>query len=251
MTIFRDLNMKVLSSGEEDSLSDERDTQEHHSPYLWEKQLIRYIREGDRAMVEKFFALAEQAGTRVGKLSENELRQAQYHAVVLSYQASRAAIDGGMFEAEAYQRVDTFVQRIDKETSVQKVLAMTLQVILEWTQAVANVRYRQELSPSIRNCQEYIFENLNSKITLDQLAKVSGFSVPYLSAVFKKEVGQTISAYILDLKIKTAQEMLLTSRRTSKNIAFLLNFSSQSYFIHCFKRITGVTPRQFREGVNN
>jgi AraC-like DNA-binding protein len=76
---------------------------------------------------------------------------------------------------------------------------------------------------------------------------VSGFSMPYLSAVFKKEVGQTISAYILGLKIKTAQEMLLNSRRTSKNIAFLLNFSSQSYFIHCFKRVTGFTPRQFRQ----
>jgi AraC-like DNA-binding protein len=134
---------------------------------------------------------------------------------------------------------------------VEVILTMSMEMIEEWTQAIYEVQFRRTLSPAIRDCQEYIFRNLHAKITLDDLARVSGFSVPYLSTLFKKEVGQTITAYILALKVKTAQELLLNTRRTSKSIAYLLNFSSQSYFIRCFKRVAGMTPREYRRRMGN
>lgn len=246
MSYFRKRNVEILSSGEEDSLIDARDSQQYHTPYQWEKQLIRYIRDGNLAMVRQLFERAERTGTRVGKMSENQLRQAQYHAVILSYQISRAAIEGGMYEAEAFQRSDAFIQRIDRANTVEEILKMNMEEIEKWTQAIHAVRHRRNLQPAIRNCQEYIHQNLHNKIKLDDLARICGLSTPYLSSLFKEEVGKTISAYILELKIKTAQELLVDSKRSSKNIAFLLNFSSQSYFIRCFKRVTGLTPREYR-----
>jgi AraC-like DNA-binding protein len=152
-----------------------------------------------------------------------------------------------MFEAEAHQRSDAFIQEIDKATSPESVLEMNAQLIRDWTQAIHEAQHRRQLSPAIRKCQEYIYENLHANIKLDELARLCGLSAPYLASRFKNEVGQTITAYTLGLKIKTAENLLLTSRRTSKNIAFLLNFSSQSYFIRCFKRVTGMTPQAFRK----
>ena len=92
-----------------------------------------------------------------------------------------------------------------------------------------------------------MFEHLHSRITLKELAKVSGLSTPYISVLFKKEVGENISSYLLRLKIKAAQDMLTNSKRSTKEIGFYLNFSSQSYFIRCFKEVTGVTPREYRQ----
>jgi len=247
MGVFHEMNAEILPSGGDNSLFYERENQVHHSPYQWEQMLVGYIRDGNLPMVERFLSMAAQSGTKIGKLSDNELRQAQYHAAVLSYQASRAAIQGGVFEADAFNRSDAFMQRIDKETSAQEVIRLAQQSLLDWTKAVHDLRFRQGLPAPIRACQGYMYENLHSRITLQDLAKVSGFSVPYLSALFKKKVGETISSYLLRLKIKAAQEMLLNTNRSPKDIGFYLNFCSQSYFIKCFKRLSGVTPRQFRK----
>jgi len=247
MSIFQKWNSEILPSGEENSLFDERETQMHHSPYQQEQLLIGYIRDGNLPMIERFINTPNQSGSRIGKLSDNELRQAQYLAVILTYQASRAAIQSGMFEADALNRSDAFIQKIDKETSPQAVIELIQEALRDWTKAVHEILIRQNFSSPIRACLEYMYEHLHSRITLDELASVSGFSVPYLSAIFKKEVGENISKYLLRLKIKTAQEMLLNTKHSTKDIGFYLNFCSQSYFIRCFKKITGITPREFRQ----
>lgn len=228
-------------------LFEEREVLLHHFPYQWEQLLLRYIRDGNLPMVERLFNQFNQGETKGSKLSDNELRQAQYFAVILTYAASRAAIQAGMFEADALNRGDAFIYKIDKQTSPQVVLDMVGEAIIGWTRSIQELKSRKQVSPAIRACQEYMYKHLHSRVSLDELAKVSGFSVPYLSALFKKEVGENISTYLLHLKIETAQVMLLNTKLSTKEIGFYLNFSSQSYFIRCFKQITGVTPRAFKQ----
>ena len=247
MSVFRTFNMEILESGDEDSLFDERETQVHHSPYQWELILIRSIRDGNIPMVERFLNNAIRNGTKVGKLSDNELRQAQYMAVVFAHQASRAAIQGGMYEIDAYNKCDAFIQKIDKQTSPEAVLQLTMGAMRQWAKEVHEIRVQRNFSPQVSACLVYIYNHLHSRISLSELAKASCLSETYLSALFKKEVGVNITEYILLQKIKTAQEMLLSTKRAPKDIGFYLNFCSQSYFIRCFKRLSGVTPRQFRK----
>ncbi len=246
MSVFQARNAEVLPSGDADSLFNERELEISHSPHQWNQLLLRAIAAGNLDLVERFFAVNAQQGIRIGKLSEDELRQAQYIGVGLTYEVCRVAIEAGMFEADAYQRSDAFIQKIDTETSPQVVLDLITASILEWTRAIRALRSRQDVSPPIRACLEYIYEHLHSPLTREDLAAISGFSGPYLSARFKKEVGESIPACILRLKIGAAREMLLNTTRSPKDIGFSLNFSSQSYFIHCFKEITGLTPREFR-----
>ncbi len=247
MSVFEARNAEVLPSGDENSLFNERELETYHSTHAWNQFLLRAIANGNLPMVERFFAVNEQRGIRIGKLSDNELRQAQYIAVGLTYEVSRVAIEAGMFEADVFLEADAFIQKIDRETSPSRVLEMIYQSILGWTRAIHEIRSHQVVSPPIRACLEYIYEHLHARITREELADISGFSGPYLSALFKKEVGENIPAYILRLKVKAAQEMLLNTKRSPKDIAFIFNFSSQSYFIRCFKEITGVTPGEFRK----
>jgi AraC family transcriptional regulator len=246
MSVFQPLNTEILPSGKIDSLFEERETQVHHTAYSWEKQFIGYIRDGNLPMVEYAFKIAIKDGLKVGKLSDSELRQAQYLGVVFVTMASRVAIESGMFEADAYNKSDAFIQRIDKETSPQVVLGLIQQSMRDWTKEIYEIRYRRNLTAPIRVCLDHIYNNMHSKISLADLAKVCCLSEPYLSTLFKKEVGANISTYILRQKIKAAQEMLLNTNRSTKDIGYFLNFSSQSYFINCFKRECGITPRQFR-----
>ena len=69
----------------------------------------------------------------------------------------------------------------------------------------------------------------------------------YLSALFHKETGQTLTVFIHKVLIEKAQNLLAHSDYSLGEISTYLNFSSQSYFISIFKRYTGITPRQYRK----
>jgi AraC family transcriptional regulator len=246
MSVFQPLNMEILASGKENSLFDERETQIHHTPYSWEKQFIGYVRDGNLPMMERMLSMEGQDGIKVGKLSDDELRQVQYLGVIFAHMASRTAIENGMFEADAYNKSDAFIQKIDKETSPQVVMGLIIKSMRDWTKEIYEIKFRRNYTAPIRDCLEYIYNNMHSRISLAELAKVCCLSQTYLSTLFKKEVGENISTYIMRQKIKTAQEMLQTTNRSAKDIGYYLNFSTQSYFINCFKRQCGMTPRQFR-----
>ena len=78
------------------------------------------------------------------------------------------------------------------------------------------------------------------------LADAAEINANYLSRLFKKEVGMPIGEYISRKKIETARNMLEYSEYTPLEIANILAFSSQSYFVNVFKRYTGETPGKYR-----
>jgi AraC-like DNA-binding protein len=59
---------------------------------------------------------------------------------------------------------------------------------MEWTDLFRELHSIQKVSYPIRMCLEFMCEHLDTRITLDDLAKISGFSAPYLSSQFKKAV---------------------------------------------------------------
>ena len=94
---------------------------------------------------------------------------------------------------------------------------------------------------------DYIYDNLHTKITLDKLAETVNLSPAYLSRLFHKEVGMTISEYIMMKRIQAAENMLKFSEYSSLEISNYLCFSSESHFIHLFKKHTGETPKNYRK----
>lgn len=68
----------------------------------------------------------------------------------------------------------------------------------------------------------------------------------YLSTLFKKEVGMSISEYVQSAKVNEAKNLLSYTSYSMSDIASLLIFYDQSHFIRVFKKYTGVTPKQFK-----
>ena len=78
------------------------------------------------------------------------------------------------------------------------------------------------------------------------MAQQLGYSRSYLCIRFKKLTGLTITQYVLQQKILSAQRMLEFTDKSISEIAALYMFSSQSHFQNVFKRIAGQTPQTFR-----
>ena len=102
-------------------------------------------------------------------------------------------------------------------------------------------------SPAISRVIDSIYHGKNKTLTLNQLAASVNLTPKYLSALFHKETGQTLTTFIHHVLIEKAKNLLTHSDYSLGEISTYLNFSSQSYFISIFKKYTGVTPGQYRK----
>lgn len=81
---------------------------------------------------------------------------------------------------------------------------------------------------------------------MEELAEPVHLSPQYLSSLFYKETGQTISGYIHSQKLTPAQSMLAHSTRSIAEIAEYLGFSDPHYFSRFFKARMQITPGEYR-----
>jgi len=99
--------------------------------------------------------------------------------------------------------------------------------------------------------KEYIDTvNLN-ELTNAKIAERFHYHPHYLSKVFKRTTGYTLNQYIMNIKIEKAKLLLASTDFSIEEIAWKAYFQSTSYFIKMFKKLTGLTPKQYRSRYNN
>ena len=92
---------------------------------------------------------------------------------------------------------------------------------------------------------DYIQAHLATDVSLKAIATELGMSQYYFARLFKQSTGSSPYQYLIKCRIERAQELLLQSQQSMANIALQVGFASQSQFGRHFKRLTGVTPKQF------
>lgn len=98
----------------------------------------------------------------------------------------------------------------------------------------------------IYKSMQYIRAHVSERIALEDVAAYVGFSAPYFSRVFKRELGQNFSHYLNDYRISKSKELLLSGDVTVEEICQAVGFDDPSYFSKVFRRYTGVSPGKFR-----
>lgn len=106
--------------------------------------------------------------------------------------------------------------------------------------------YKEQL---VKNVQDYIKRNLNQKLSLNQVADVFNFSPNYLSHLFSKIAKINYVEYITETKIAAAKEMMLRGEGRVYEISQKLGFESSFYFSKVFKKVEGVSPREFMQRI--
>lgn len=99
----------------------------------------------------------------------------------------------------------------------------------------------------ISSVKKYIEQNYDKEIYIREIAKQIGYTTPYLINKFKVYYGVTPKAYLSQIRLLKAKELLITTDKLSCEIADALGFSDELYFIRFFKNHTGLTPMQFRK----
>ena len=97
----------------------------------------------------------------------------------------------------------------------------------------------------ILNVQKYIINHIEERLTLNEIAAVFGLSPNYLSTLFKKTCSMGFSEYITQRKISRAKSLLLEQDLKIYEAADRLGFESAFYFSKVFKKVEGISPREF------
>jgi YesN/AraC family two-component response regulator len=106
-------------------------------------------------------------------------------------------------------------------------------------------------SSALRKAERYIWEHYTRKISLQEIAGVSGLSAPYFSTIFKEEMGENLSYYLNRLRVEKAATMLVETELSLSEIASACGFEDQSWFSKIFKGFTGLSPGKYREKGGN
>ena len=101
----------------------------------------------------------------------------------------------------------------------------------------------------VAQVQEYIREHLSQKLTLADVAAVFNFSPNYLSQLFGKYGDAGFVEYITETRIAAAKEMLERGDKKVYEIAEELGFESSFYFSKVFKKVTGLSPREYQQSL--
>ena len=94
--------------------------------------------------------------------------------------------------------------------------------------------------------RKYLHKNYNNKISLDELCFRFGCCKSSIMNNFKKEFNVTVTDYLTAIRMEKAEEYILTTEKSIKEIALSCGFSDQNYFSRLFSKKYGRSPTQYR-----
>lgn len=219
-----------------------------HRPMEDEYLFYHAVKTGDVNFVRKNCEEGAFANTDgMGILSHDPLTNMKYHFVITVAMITRYCVEGGMELEQSYRLSDFYILKMDSCMSVNEIVSLHNNMVLDYTGKMLLLQKNAILSKPITLCTDYIYKHINERITVHDLACYTDLSDSYLSRLFKKELGISISSYIREKKIETAQNLLMYSNYSFIEISNYLAFSSQSHFIQIFEKQIGMTPKKYRD----
>ena len=216
-----------------------------HLSYDREMEFYQSLKMGNVEETMRLFKPLSSEG--LGKLSNDSLRNIKYHLIITIAFITRYCIEGGLNMEEAYNLSDIYINRVDRCMSERDVHAIHRELVDAYVHRMNKLHENRVFSRPVIVCIDYIYDNLHSKITLDDLSDITGLSAPYLSKLFHRETGMTIKQYTLGKKVEAAENLLKFSDYPCADISHYLGFGTESHFISVFKTYTKTTPKEYRD----
>ncbi|WP_411336796.1 helix-turn-helix transcriptional regulator [Ruminococcus gauvreauii] len=106
---------------------------------------------------------------------------------------------------------------------------------------------QSEGSLIMKRVLEYISQNYDKQLKLEEAAEQVYITPAYLGIIFKKETGKNFTAYLTDLRMEKAKELLLDVRININEITYKVGYHNVRYFSRTFKEYVGITPKEYRK----
>lgn len=175
----------------------------------------------------------------------------QFRAIELVVILSREALNSNIASDTAEHRVtlevnNRYIRKIQESRNIKELLENLYAIMDRIGRKIFSFQGVRHAS-ALRKAERYIWEHYTRKLSLQEIAEVSGLSASYFSSIFKEEMGENLSGYLNRLRAEKAAVMLTETELSLHQIARACGFEDQSWFSKIFKSYAGVSPGKYRE----
>ncbi|MBD2867050.1 response regulator transcription factor [Paenibacillus arenilitoris] len=160
--------------------------------------------------------------------------------VLLSYM-NRMGLHGQLGEYGKLMRLDDHGSMKDAFVYLRE----TAQTVFRYK----NKDERDRASQVIERICQFIEEHLDEDLSLVRLAELHYFNPSYLSRFFKQEFGMNVSEYIDKCRLRKAKELLRNHEMKVRDVASAVGYEAAHSFTRFFKKMTGLTPQEYRDNL--
>jgi len=180
------------------------------------------------------------------QLALNPIRSEKNSLIALCTVLARAAIKGGVYTEDAFDMSDAVIRNIETLNTLPELKKYEYEIVHIFTDLVNNTTESKYEYP-ISKIVDYIYENITSKITVNDLCTITHLSADYISRLFNQKVGMSITDYIQRKKVEASKSFLLYKDISITDIAAIFDFCNHGYYSKVFKKHTGYSPVEFRK----
>jgi AraC-like DNA-binding protein/ligand-binding sensor protein len=207
-----------------------------------ERMLLAVLRRGDH---EKGKTILNELLAYLVFSNPDRFTFIQCRAIEMVVLLSRILVSPAYSEDYLLETNNQYLIRIQETKNLEE-LTDALHIIVEHmagqVRAFRGVRH----AATLRKVERFIWENFSRKISLQEIADISGFSAPYFSTIFKEEMGENLCNYLNRLRVEKASYLLITTDLPLSEISGSCGFEDQSWFSKIFKSYTGMSPGKYR-----
>ena len=211
-------------------------------PIKLEKKLFAEIEDGEMnnavASARSFFEWMEESHSNIMDIRLKILEFALW--------AEHIAYEKGGMTYQLNSRAD-YLPQIMEMSDLTQLRKWFVDKVMQACQNILSKRTEKSNS-IIGLAKDYIRNNYNKDISLDDVSRAVNISPYYFSKIFKENTGENFIEYLTNIRIDKAKELLGTTEYSMKEICSMVGYSDPNYFSRSFKKNVGVTPTEYKEG---
>ena len=235
----------ILQYDTHDSLGQNREIAETiELRYQGEQNLMDAISRGDYTAAKEY--LNQTGSYGLEQRLADTIRDKKNYLIIFNTLCRKAAQYGGVHPVYLDELSSRFAIQLETLHNVSKLDAMQGEMVYKYSLLVQNHSTRS-YSPVIQKAVDFICLNLKDDLSLSTLADQLSIHKSYLSSLFKRETGTTLTDFVTDRRISHAIYLLNTTNEQIQEIASSCGIPDLSYFTKIFRRKKGMTPTQYRE----
>lgn len=212
--------------------------------YEAENLIITAVSQGNEVLAMEGIRKLQNSG--MPPRLANKLRDKKDLSITLNTLMRKSAELAGVHPIHIDSFSNQSIQQIEQLGSVEQCGVFQQKLTLGYCRLVKKYSLAGYSLP-IQKVITHITSDLSADLSLKALAGRLNVTSSYLSSLFRKEVGVTLTDYVNQQRIAHARHLLLNTSYPIKSIAQQCGIADLNYFVRMFKRIVGVTPKVYRD----
>lgn len=216
--------------------------------YEIEQKLMQSVSNGQLHKAELY--LSHISTQQYEKRNDNPLRDYKNYAIIMNTLLRKAAESAAVHPTHLHAISSQYAKKIELITSQSAFHSLTKEMVRKYCLLVKNHSLKG-YSMLVRKVITNIIYDLTADLSLKVQAKELNVNPSYLSTLFKKETGQTLTEFVNRKRIEHAILLLNSTDMQIQVIAQYCGIPDVNYFTKTFKKIVGKTPKEYREMITN